>query len=66
MKKIYGTVIWFAPFKGFGFIQGVDGNEIFVHSTDLLKKTILNVNDLVEYKIRNEKQGLKATNIKSC
>lgn len=63
---MYGTVIWFAPFKGFGFIQGEDGNEIFVHSTDLLKETILKVNDLVEYKIGSGKQGLKATNIKSC
>ena len=63
---MHGTVLWFAPFKGFGFIQGEDGNDIFVHSTDLLKETILNVDDLVEYKIRKGKQGLKATNIKGC
>ena len=63
---MYGTVIWFAPFKGFGFIQGEDGTDIFIHSTDLLKETILNVNDLVEYKIRDGKQGPKAANIKSC
>jgi len=63
---MHGTVLWFAPFKGFGFIQGEDGNDIFVHSTDLLKETILNVDDLVEYKIRKGKQGLKATNVKGC
>ena len=63
---MYGTVLWFAPFKGFGFIQGEDGNEIFVHSTDLQTETVLNVNDLVEYKIGNGIQGPKATNIKIC
>lgn len=26
-----GTVKWFNPQKGFGFIQGEDGKDVFVH-----------------------------------
>ena len=59
-----GTVIWFAPFKQFGFISGIDGNNLFIHSTSLAKGTILNIDDLVEYKMEESERGPKATNVK--
>ena len=59
-----GTVIWFAPFKQFGFISGEDGNNLFIHSTSLAKGTILNIDDLVEYKMGESGHGPKATNVK--
>ncbi len=59
-----GTVIWFAPFKQFGFISGEDGNNLFIHSTSLTKGAILNVNDLVEYKMEESEYGPKAINVK--
>jgi len=59
-----GTIIWFAPFKNFGFISGQDGNNLFIHSNALAKGTILNVDDLVEYTIEESEQGPKATNVK--
>ncbi|MFQ5604201.1 MAG: cold-shock protein [bacterium] len=30
-----GTVKWFNPHKGFGFITSTDGTEIFVHKSDV-------------------------------
>jgi CspA family cold shock protein len=59
-----GTVICFAPFKNFGFISGEDGNNLFIHSTALTKGTILNVDDLVEYTMKESEHGPKATNVK--
>ena len=59
-----GTVIWFAPFKQFGFISGEDGNNLFIHSTSLTKGAILNVDDLVEYKMEESEYGPKAINVK--
>jgi len=59
-----GTIIWFAPFKNFGFISGQDGNNLFIHSNALAKGANLNVDDLVEYTIEESEQGQKATNVK--
>ena len=60
-----GTVIWFAPFKNFGFIYGEDGNNLFIHSTALSKGSKLNVDDLVEYTTEESKHGQKARNVKT-
>jgi len=59
-----GTIIWFAPFKNFGFISGQDGNNLFIHSTALAKGAILKVDDLVEYTMEESERGQKATNVK--
>jgi CspA family cold shock protein len=61
-----GTVIWFAPFKNFGFISGEDGNNLFIHSTALTTGTSLNVDDFVEYIMEESERGPKATNVKFC
>lgn len=59
-----GTVIWFAPYRNFGFISGEDGSNLFISSTALINGAILNVGDLVEYTMVESNQGLKATNVK--
>lgn len=56
-----GTVKFFNETKGFGFIKGEDGQEIFVHSSGL--KENIRENDEVTYEIENGKKGLNATNV---
>ncbi len=59
-----GTVKWYNDRKGFGFIQGEDGVDVFVHRTALPMGTFLNEGDEVEFEIEESDRGPKATNIK--
>jgi len=60
MKK--GTVKFFNETKGFGFIKGEDGQEIFVHVTGLIDK--IRENDKVVFDVVQGKKGLNAVNVK--
>ncbi|HRD37700.1 MAG TPA: cold shock domain-containing protein [Bacteroidia bacterium] len=57
-----GTVKFFNDVKGFGFIKGDDGQEIFVHVTGL--KEEIRENDQVVYEVQEGKKGLNAVNVK--
>ncbi len=56
-----GTVKFFNEAKGFGFIKGEDGQEIFVHATGLNDE--IRENDLVSYETENGKRGMNAINV---
>ena len=59
-----GTVKWFNPRKGFGFIEGEDEKDIFVHKNSLAEGTYLNDGDQVEYEIEASDKGPNAINVK--
>jgi CspA family cold shock protein len=59
MKK--GTVKFFNEAKGFGFIKGEDGQEIFVHATGL--NETIQENDIVSYDTEVGKRGMNAINV---
>ena len=57
-----GTVKFFNSEKGFGFIKGQDGNEIFVHASGLVDQ--ISENDEVTYDVKDGKKGLNAVNVR--
>jgi CspA family cold shock protein len=60
MKK--GTVKFFNSTKGFGFIKGEDGQEVFVHVTGL--KEEIQENDSVSYDTEVGTRGINAINVR--
>lgn len=63
MRK--GTVKWFEPVKGYGFIAGDDGQDVFVHQSNILMKGFrtLEVGQRVSYQIEPTKKGNNAINV---
>ena len=59
-----GTVKWYNPQKGFGFIQGEDEKDVFVHLTALPMGTDISENDQVEYQVEDSERGQRATKVK--
>ncbi|NBI07125.1 cold-shock protein [Senegalia massiliensis] len=60
-----GTVKWFNAEKGFGFITGEDGKDIFAHFSQIQKdgfKT-LEEGQEVEFDVVEGQKGLQAENI---
>ncbi len=58
-----GKVKWFNRKKGFGFIDGDDGESYFVHYTAVEKGTFLNENDPVEFEAIDTERGKQAKNV---
>jgi len=59
-----GTVKWYNDMKGFGFLAGEDGKEVFVHRTSVPAGINLREGDKVEYQIEDSERGQRATNLK--
>ena len=61
-----GRVKWFNAAKGYGFITGDDGKEVFVHFSAILVdgfKT-LDEGQAVEYDVNDGPKGPQAANVK--
>ena len=54
-----GTVKWFSPSKGFGFIEQDFGDDLFVHQSEIRQSGFryLNLGDRVEYQVGSGKKG---------
>ena len=62
MSTINGTVKFFNTRKGFGFIEGEDNKDIFVHASNLIDK--IKDGDKVSYELEDTPKGPSAINVK--
>ncbi|MDA3812206.1 MAG: cold-shock protein [Spirochaetaceae bacterium] len=57
-----GTVKWFNSTKGFGFIQQENGDDLFVHTSEV--EGYINEGDKVEFEVGQGPKGPCATNVR--
>ena len=60
-----GQVKWFDPKKGYGFIVGDEGQDVFVHYTAIEGEGFRYLRDreVVEYELIQEDKGFQARNV---
>jgi|TARA_R110002096_G_scaffold426421_1_gene636123 cold shock protein len=64
-----GTVKWFNPSKGFGFIEPENGgNDVFVHISAVEQSGLstLDEGQKIEYEVQEEKGKQSACNLKAA
>ncbi len=61
-----GKIKWFNNEKGYGFIEGVNGEDIFVHYSAIKQEGYksLSESQTVEYDLLETEKGLQAINVK--
>jgi len=61
-----GTVKWFNPDKGFGFISQTSGDDVFVHFSAIQTSGYRSLDEgqQVEFDVQQGPKGLQAANVK--
>ncbi len=64
-ERVKGTVKWFNPEKGFGFIEPESGEDVFVHFSSIVTEGFktLEKGQKVEFEIIQGERGLQANNV---
>jgi len=60
-----GTVKWYNPQKGFGFISREDGDDVFVHHTAIIGDGYRSLDEgqRVSFDVTQGKKGPQASNV---
>lgn len=63
MARVTGTVKWFNSEKGFGFITQEEGDDLFVHYSEIQSDGYRTLDEgaTVEFEITQGKKGLQAS-----
>lgn len=66
-ERFVGTVKWFNPAKGYGFIGRDDGEDVFVHFSAIQMDgyRVLKEGQKVEFEVEKGPKGLQAANVTS-
>ena len=61
-----GSVKWFNDTKGFGFIHSEDGQDVFVHQTEIQIEGFRSLKEgqRVEFEVTQGEKGAKAVNVR--
>ncbi len=61
-----GKVKWFNDTKGFGFIESNDGQDVFVHQSEIMSDGFRSLKEgaSVEFELAQGDKGLKAVKVR--
>lgn len=64
-NRVQGTVKWFNGDKGFGFISQENGDDLFVHYSEIQTSGFRTLDEgaKVEFEITQGKKGLQASSV---
>ena len=64
--SIHGEVKWFDPKKGYGFIVGPEGQDVFVHFSQIMGDGFRSLKDgeAVDYELIEGDKGMQAKDVK--